>query len=147
MKNHSEQKKLVIVVLFEVIVYFLAYLVEPFVIEHFSIGMTPDIFVPTWLFAEVVGAWVNLLLIPILAFLVMLFLVKEPLYWLTWIPVYFLMKVVYYPSDYYIIAFGLGNICVDSAAITVFITQYFVLGIVMVIKRVRITKERKKSRI
>jgi len=143
MKLHSVAKKIICVFVFEIIVYFLAYALEPYVIKYFHIGggwLTGG-----WMFGEVMGAWVNLLVIPGLTFLVMCFFVKEPWYWLLWIPVYFLVKNIYYPDGFYLHAFGYGNIHVDSVAITILVVQYFVWFVLKVAKVIRCLGKHKKK--
>ena len=142
MKTKQVVKKLAIVFVFEIIVYFLAYAVEPYVIELFGIG--GSWLTGGWMFGEVVGAWVNLLVIPVLTFPVMWIYAKEPWYWLLWIPVYILLKPIYYPTDFYLQSFGFGDVDVDTAAVTVFIAQYFVWLIVIIATGIRTLRRRKK---
>lgn len=144
MRTKQAVKKLAIVFVFEIIVYFLVYVLEPFVIEYFHIG--GSWLTGGWMFGEVVGAWVNLLVVPVLTFLIMWNYAKEPWYWLLWIPVYFLLKPIYYPTDFYLQSFGFDDVDVDTAAVTVLIAQYFVWLIVMIATGIRTMRRHKKEK-
>lgn len=142
MKIRQVFKKIATVLMFESIVYFLAYAVEPLFMDTFNIRggwLTGG-----WLFSGIVGAWINLLIIPILTFLVMWFFVKEPWYWFLWIPIYFLLKLIYYPTDTYMSLFFEG-FSFDSVAVTVFVVQYLTWLIVMVATGIRNRKRKKKQ--
>ena len=137
------RKKIICVFVFEIIVYFLAYALEPFLIEYFHIygSLTTG----GWMFGQLIGAWVNLLVIPILTFFVMFFFVKEPWYWLLWIPIYVLMKKIYYPNTFYIYGIWIGNSRIDSVAVTVFVVQFFAWVAVMVATLIRFLWRRRKK--
>lgn len=142
MKVRYTFRKFSVVLFFEIIVYFLVYVVEPFVISAFHIG--GSLLTGGWIFTEAVGAWVNLLIVPVLTFLVMWKYAKEPWYWLLWIPVYYLMKIIYYPSDVYIPLY-FESFCYDSGAITVLVMQYFTWIIVMIAMLIRFLRRRRKK--
>lgn len=117
----SIKKKILIVIACEIVVYFLVYLVEPFIMSYFDIG--GGLFYSGWLFYDVVGAYVNLIVVPLFTIIAMNFWVDEFKYWLTWIPVYIIMKFIYYPEGVYIDWFGLGNFVVDFVFIVILVIQ------------------------
>lgn len=143
MKLRQIFRKIAIVFVFEVIVYLLAYVVEPFTIEMFDIS--GSWLTGGWVFYDIVGAWVNLLIVPVLTFLVMWNYAKEPWYWLLWIPVYFLMKLIYYTSEIYL-PMKFEGIHYDSAAVTVLVMQYFTWITVMIATGIRTLRRRKKEK-
>ena len=142
MKNQKGLKKVAIVFVFEIIVYFLVYVVEPLMMYLFHIG--GSWLTGGWVFYDIVGAWGTLLIVPVFTFLVMWKYVKEPWYWLLWIPVFYLMKIIYYPSDMYL---PLSFICFDydSVTVTVLVMQYFTWLIVMIVTLIRFLRRRRKK--
>jgi len=117
----SRKKKILIVIACEIVVYFLVYLVEPFMISYLGIG--GSLFYGGWLFNDTLGAYVNLIVVPLFTIIAMNFWVDEFKYWLTWIPVYIIMKFIYYPEGVYIDWFGLDDFVVDFAFPVIIVIQ------------------------
>lgn len=128
----SRRKKIVFVTISQLIVYILVYLVDPFIVSYFNIG--GDLLHSGWLFTDTLGGFVNLIFVPLLTIVAMRFWVDEFRYWLTWIPVYVIMKFVFYPEGVYINLFGLNNFNIDFAFATIFVLQILSWLIVKILK-------------
>lgn len=119
----SKRKKITIVTLIQILVYILVYLVDPFVVAYLDIS--GDLIHGGWLFTDTLGGFVNLIIVPLFMIVTMRLWVGEYRYWLTWIPVYVIMKFIYYPEGVYINLFGFNSFNIDFAFATIFILQIF----------------------
>ena len=119
----ARKNKIIIVLIAQIIVYFLVYVVDPFINSRLDIS--GDIFNGGWLFDDLLAGRAYLIIVPLLTIIVMMTLVNEFRYWLIGIPTYFILKLIYYPDELYDNLFGLDKLNVDFAFGVTFFLQIF----------------------